>query len=76
MNITTNRARQIGLVLLLTGVLNQAHLLTSHGAGTPQTSGLLRLGRDLLRRTGGGEATGAEGTPEWISSRSIRTRRS
>jgi hypothetical protein len=74
MNITTNRARQIGLVLLLTGVLNQAHAVTNHGAGAPQSSGLLRLGRDLMRRTGG-EATGAEGTSEWISSRSIRTKR-
>jgi hypothetical protein len=60
MNITTNRARQIGLMLLLTAVLNHEHLLTGHGAGAPQSAGLLRLGRDLVRRTDGDEAAGGE----------------
>jgi hypothetical protein len=76
MNISLAQARHVSLALLLAGLLNQAHILPTPAGTAVQSSGMLRLGRDLMRRTGGGEATGAEGTSEWISSRSIRTRRS
>jgi hypothetical protein len=59
MNITLLRARQWSLALLLVGLLNHEHLLADYAGTSPQSSGLLRLGRDLMRRTGGSEA--AEG---------------
>jgi hypothetical protein len=53
MNITANRARTSSLVLLLAALLNhgvpQAHDLRTG----QQTSGMLRLARDLMRRIGG-----------------------
>ena len=55
MNISLLRARQWSLALLLTGLLNSEHLLANHAGTVPQSAGLLRLGRDLMRRTGGSE---------------------
>ena len=53
MNITAKRARSLSLVLLLSALLNHGVFQTHNvGAGQP-TYGLLRLGRDLMRRTGG-----------------------
>lgn len=53
MNISANRARSLSLVLLLSALLNHGVFQTHNvGAGQP-TYGLLRLGRDLMRRTGG-----------------------
>jgi hypothetical protein len=53
MNISANRARSLSLLLLLSALLNHGVFQTQHvGAGQP-TYGLLRLGRDLMRRTGG-----------------------
>ena len=59
MNITLLRPRQWSLALLLIGLLNSEHLLADYAGTAPQSSGLLRLGRDLMRRTSGSE--GAEG---------------
>jgi hypothetical protein len=59
MNITLLRARQWSLALLLVGLLNSEHLLADYAGTAPQSSGLLRLGRDLMRRTSGSE--GADG---------------
>ena len=59
MNITLLRPRQWSLALLLIGLLNSEHLLADYAGTAPQSSGLLRLGRDLMRRASGSE--GAEG---------------
>jgi len=59
MNITLLRARQWSLALLLVGLLNSEHLLADHAGIAPQSSGLLRLARDLMRRTSGIGAEGA-----------------
>jgi hypothetical protein len=56
MNITLLRARQWSLALLLIGLLNSEHLLADHAGTAPSSAGLLRLGRDLMRRTSGSEA--------------------
>jgi hypothetical protein len=53
MNISANRARSLSLLLLLSALLNHGVFQARNvGAGQP-TYGLLRLGRDLMRRTGG-----------------------
>lgn len=52
MNINANRVRSSSLILLLWALLNHG-AFQAHDLGTGQrTSGLLRLGRDLTRRTG------------------------
>src|SRR5258708_17183006 len=56
MNITLLRPRQWSLALLLVGLLNSEHLLADYAGTAAQSSGLLRLGRDLMRRTSGSEA--------------------
>ena len=60
MNITLLRTRQWSLALLLVGLLNSEHLLADHAGTAPQSAGLLRLGRDLMRRTSGSETEKAE----------------
>ena len=53
MNITAKRARSLSLVLLLSALLNHG-IFQTHGLGAGQPAyGLLRLGRDLMRRTSG-----------------------
>ena len=47
------RARQLGLALLIMAVGYHAHLGIDYSGATPNTSGLTRVGRDLMRRTGG-----------------------
>ena len=69
MNITLLRARQWSLALLLIGLLNSEHLLADYAGTAPQSSGLLRLGRDLMRRTSGSE--GAEGAAANIAHAAI-----
>ena len=58
MKISLYRARQLSLALLVVAVVDHGHLHTDYSGAKPHSSGLLRLGRDLLRRTGGetGEA--------------------
>jgi hypothetical protein len=65
MNITLLSARQWSLALLLVGLLGSGHLLADYAGTAPQSSGLLRLGRDLMRRTSGSE--GAEGAAPIIT---------
>jgi hypothetical protein len=56
MNTTIFRARQMSLALLVVAVIDHGHLQVDYSGGTPNSSGLMRLGRDLMRRAGG-EAT-------------------
>ncbi len=44
------RARQISLALLVAAVVEHGHLHADYTGASPNSSGLLRLGRDLLRR--------------------------
>ena len=53
MKISLYRARQLSLALLVVAVVDHGHLHNDYSGAAPRSSGLLRLGRDLLRRTGG-----------------------
>ena len=53
MNISAKRARSLSLVLLVSALLNHGVFPTHDLGARPPTYGLLRLGRDLMRRTGG-----------------------
>jgi hypothetical protein len=50
-------------------LLNSEHLLADYAGTAPQSSGLLRLGRDLMRRTSGSES--AEGAAANIAPAAI-----
>jgi hypothetical protein len=52
MNSATIRARQLSLALLIIGVIDQGHLRSDFAGTRPTTSGLIRLGRDFVRRFG------------------------
>ncbi|MGB6309886.1 MAG: hypothetical protein WBF89_19045 [Steroidobacteraceae bacterium] len=67
MKISLYRARQLSLALLVVAVVDHGHPQGDYSGASPHTSGLLRLGRDLLRRTAGG-AGGAESAAEWVAS--------
>jgi hypothetical protein len=54
MNTMILRARQMSLALLVIAVVDHGHLQADYSGATPTTSGLMRLGRDLMRRAGGG----------------------
>jgi len=54
MNSLIYRARQISLALLVVAVVDHGHLQTDYSGSTPQSWGLLRLGRDIMRRAGCG----------------------
>jgi hypothetical protein len=73
MNTTILRARQMSLALLVVAVIDHGHLQADYSGATPHSSGLMRLGRDLMRRAGG-EATAEVTASDWISSRNRRTR--
>ena len=53
MKISLYRARQLSLALLVVAVVDHGHLRNDYSGAAPHSSGLLRLGRDLLRRSGG-----------------------
>jgi hypothetical protein len=53
MKISLYRARQLSLALLVVAVVDHGHLHNDYSGAAPNSSGLLRLGRDLLRRSGG-----------------------
>jgi len=53
MNIRIIQARQLTLALLVIAVVNHGHLQADFSGAKPGSSGLLRLGRDLMRRAGG-----------------------
>ena len=52
MNTKVLRAREMSLALLVFAVMDHGHLQADLSGARPQTSGLMRLGRDLMRRTG------------------------
>jgi hypothetical protein len=57
MNSMVRRARQMSLALLVMAVIDHGHLQPDYSGATPGSSGLMRLGRDLMRRAGGDTAT-------------------
>jgi hypothetical protein len=52
MNTMILRARQMSLALLVVAVVDHGHLQTDYSGASPSTSGLMRLGRDLMRLAG------------------------
>jgi len=68
MNTTILRARQMSLALLVIAVIDRGHLQADYSGAAPGSSGLMRLGRDLMRRAGG-ETTAEAAAAEWNSSR-------
>jgi hypothetical protein len=73
MNTLMLRARAMSLALLVVAVIDHGHLLSDYSGATPHSSGLMRLGRDLMRRAGW-EITAEPAASDWISSRNRRTR--
>jgi hypothetical protein len=69
MNITLLRARRWSLALLLIGLLSHEHLLADYAGTVPTSGGLLRLGRDLMRRTSGSETAEKTETAEEAAQR-------
>ena len=53
MNTKILRARQMSLALIVIAVVNHGHLEVDYSGSRPGSSGLMRLGRDLMRRAGG-----------------------
>jgi hypothetical protein len=72
MNSAILRARQMSLALLIVAVIDHGHLQVDYSGATPHSSGLLRLGRDLMRRAGG-EATEPTGS-DFVSLQNRRSR--
>lgn len=50
MNAMILRAREMSLALLVVAVIDHGHVQVDYSGATPQSSGLMRLGRDLMRR--------------------------
>lgn len=73
MNTMILRARQMSLALLVVAVVDHGHLQADYSGAAPSSSGLMRLGRDLMRRAAG-ESTAEVAASEWASSRNRRTR--
>jgi hypothetical protein len=73
MNTAILRARQMSLALLVVAVVNHGHLEADYSGARPGSSGLMRLGRDLMRRAGG-EITTEIAVADWNSSRNRRSR--
>lgn len=73
MNTMLLRARQMSLALIVVAVVDHGHLKADYSGATPGGSGLMRLGRDLMRRAGG-EATAEVAASDWASSRNRRSR--
>ena len=74
MNNMMLRARQMSLALLVVAVVDHGHLQTDYSGASPSTSGLMRLGRDLMRLAGGAETNPQAAAADWTSSRNRRTR--
>jgi hypothetical protein len=53
MNSMILRARQMSLALLVIAVIDHGNVQTDYSGAAPGSSGLMRLGRDLMRRAGG-----------------------
>jgi hypothetical protein len=73
MNTAILRARHMSLALLVVAVVNHGHLEADYSGARPGSSGLMRLGRDLMRRAGG-EITMEAAATDWNSSRNRRSR--
>ncbi len=73
MNSMIRRAREMSLALLVVAVIDHGHLQADHSGATPHSSGLIRLGRDLMRRAGG-EVMTEESAAGSTSSRNRRSR--
>ena len=72
---TMLRARQMSLALLVIAVVDHGQLQADYSGATPSTSGLMRLGRDLMRRAGGESTVEVEvAASDWASSRNRRSR--
>jgi hypothetical protein len=65
MKISLYRARQVSLALLVVAVVDHGHLHNDYSGAAPSSSGLLRLGRDVLRRWSGGETGDAANSSKW-----------
>jgi hypothetical protein len=74
MNTMILRARQMSLALLVVAVVDHGHLQADYSGASPSTSGLMRLGRDLMRLAGGAEAKPEAAAADWTSSRNRRSR--
>jgi hypothetical protein len=72
MNSMVLRARQMSLALLVMAVIDHGHLQADYSGAAPGSSGLMRLGRDLMRRAGG-DAVEVD-LSGWSSSRDQRLR--
>jgi hypothetical protein len=68
MNTRILCARQMSLALIVVAVVNHGHLEADYSGSRPGSSGLMRLGRDLMRRAGG-ETTDEVSSGDWNSSR-------
>jgi hypothetical protein len=53
MSTSIFRARQMSLALLVVGVIDHGSLNIDCSGAAPTSLGLVRLGRDLMRRSGG-----------------------
>jgi hypothetical protein len=73
MNTRILRARQMSLALIVVAVVNHGHLEADYSGSRPGSSGLMRLGRDLMRRAGG-ETTAEIATGNWNALRNHRNR--
>jgi len=73
MNSLILRAREMSLALLVVAVIDHGHLQADYSGATPHSSGLMRLGRDLMRRAGG-EVMTEESAADSTSSRNRRSR--
>lgn len=71
MNTIMLHARQMSLALLVVAVTDHGHLQSDYSGASPHSSGLIRLGRDLLRRAGGEDAAEVAAL-DAISSRNLR----
>jgi hypothetical protein len=68
------RAREMSLALLVVAVIEHGCVAGGDYSGAaPSSSGLIRLGRDLMRRAGG-EAAADVAASNWIHSRNRRVR--
>ena len=72
MNTKILQARQMSLALIVIAVVNHGHLEADYSGARPGSSGLMRLGRDLMRRAGGEAAVEVT---EWTGN-AARLRRS
>jgi len=73
MNTMILRARQMSLALIVVAVVDRGRLQTDYSGATPSGSGLMRLGRDLMRRAGG-EVSVEAAASDRASSRNRRSR--